>query len=190
MAMLGKPVVLASRGVYEDGAHVIKLGDQGALADALERSLRPAPAREIRRDGFRLAWYYVFRFERPFPLVAMHGIMDARLTYQGTEALAPGRDAVLDRICGYLLHDQPLFESPSAADRARTTAEEDEFFAQMERSPAPFADPAYERLLRFKSAAAALDASLRRLPLGLGRVSARLARLLFAPIQRLLESRA
>lgn len=190
MAMLGKPVVLASRGVYEDGAHVVKVGDRATLTSALEQSLRPAPAREIRRDGFRLAWYYVFRFERPFPLVAMHGIMDARLTYQGPEALAPGKDEVLDRICGYLISNQPLFASPSAADRARTTAEEDAFFDQLESSPAPFADPAYERLLRFTAAAGALDASLRRLPLGLGRVSAKAARLLSAPIQRLLESRA
>lgn len=190
MAMLGKPVVLASRGVYEDGAHVIKVSDRAALSAALERSLKPAPAREIRRDGFRLAWYYVFRFERPFPLVAMHGIMDARLTYQGLEALAPGKDAVLDRICGYLISNEPLFESPSAAERARTTAEEDAFFEQLERSPAPFADPAYERLLRFTAAASALDDTLRRLPLGLGRATARLARLLSAPIQRLLESRA
>jgi hypothetical protein len=190
MAMLGKPVVLASRASYEDGTHIIKVTRTEDLPAALERSLKAGPAREIRRDGFRLAYYYAFRFERPFPLVDMAGVMDANLTWSVASDLAPGRDPVLDRICDHLISNAPLFPAPSPDDLARSTAEEEAFFAELEQSPAPFVDRAYERLLRFNAMTRSVEATLKRLPLGLGKASSKLASALFLPIRRLLKSRA
>ena len=119
MAMLGKPVVLAARNFYEVGSQIIKVRGRESLRDDLERSLGAFSARELRREAYRLAYYYVFEFELPFPLVSVFGVMDVELNYQGTEGLARGRDKTLDHICNYLLENGSLFDSPTDAERSR-----------------------------------------------------------------------
>ena len=128
MAMLGKPVVLAARNFYEMGSQIITVRSRESLPDDLERSLGAFSARELRREAYRLAYYYAFEFELPFPLVSVFGVMDVELNYQGTEALAPGRDKTLDHICNYLLENRPLFDSPTDAERSRRPTDEDAFF--------------------------------------------------------------
>jgi len=94
-----------------------------------------------------MAYYYVFEFELPFPLVAKQGVMEVALNYTSAEDLALGKDPTLDRACGYLMTGADVFSSPTASDRQRTTADEDAFLAQMEQSAEPFRDLAYERRL-------------------------------------------
>jgi hypothetical protein len=147
MAMLGKPIVLAARNFYEVGSQIINVGSRESLRADLERSLGSFSVRELRREAYRLAYYYVFKFELPFPLVSVFGVMDLELNYKGPEALGTGRDKTLDQICDYLLQNRPLFEPPTGADLARDTAEEDAFFDWMERTPDCLRDWSYERLL-------------------------------------------
>lgn len=147
MAMLGKPVVLAARNFYEVGSQIINVRARESLRDDLERSLGVFSARELRREAYRLAYYYVFEFELPFPLVSVFGVMDVELNYQGTEALGRGQDKTLDRICNYLLENAPLFDSPTDAERSRRPNEEDAFFEWMERTPDCLRDKNYERML-------------------------------------------
>ena len=147
MAMLGKPIVLAARNFYEVGPQIINVGSRESLRADLERSLGSFSVRELRREAYRLAYYYVFKFELPFPLVSVFGVMDLELNYRGKEALEPGRDKTLDQICDYLLQNRPLFEPPTGADLVRDTAEEDAFFDWMERTPDCLRDWSYERLL-------------------------------------------
>jgi len=172
MAMLGKPVVLAARNFYEVGSQTINVHSRRSLGADLEKSLGPFSVRELRREAYRLAYYYVFEFELPFPLVSVFGVMDVELNYRGTEALAPGRDKSLDRICGYLLDGEPLFEAPTEADRARLPAEEDAFFEWMERTPDCLRDRAYERRLPalngLKRLAQGGKDAIRKMPFGAG----------------------
>lgn len=148
MALAGKPVVLASRAFYENGSYTLNVHSREELPKVLEASLRPVSVRELRREAFRLASYYVFQFEMPFTLVDKTGVMDVALTYTSPEDLAAGKDHTLDRACGYLMDGDELFDSPTDADRARTTADEDAFLDEMERSADPLRDPAYERRLQ------------------------------------------
>jgi hypothetical protein len=147
MAMLGKPIVLACRSFYEVGAHVINVRSRESLPDDLERSLGSFSAKEMRREAYRIAYYYVFEFELPFPLVSVFGVMNVDLNYQGPDALVRGADKSLDHICNYLLDEGPLFDSPTEAERSRSTAEEDAFFDWIERTPDYLRDRRYERLL-------------------------------------------
>ena len=147
MAMLGKPVVLAARNFYEVGSHIIKVRGRESIRDDLERSLGAFSARELRREAYRLAYYYAFEFELPFPLVSVFGVFDVELNYQGTESLRPGRDKTLDRICSYLLENASLFDPPTDAERSRRPTEEDAFFEWMERTPDCLRDRGYERRL-------------------------------------------
>lgn len=172
MAMLGKPVVLASRNFYEVGSQIIKVRARESLRDDLQRSLGAFSPTDLRREAYRLAYYYVFEFELPFPLVSVFGVMDVELNYQGTEALRPGRDNTLDRICSYLLEKEPLFESPTDAERSRRPTEEDAFFAWMERTPNCLRDKNYERRLPaingLKRLAQISKNAIRKMPFGAG----------------------
>lgn len=147
MAMLGKPVVLAARNFYEVGEHIICVRSKESLPEDLERSLGASVSQERRREAFRLAYYYAFMFELPFPLVSVFGIMDVKRNYSEMDELLPGRDRTLDQICNYLLGLGPLFEAPSESDKSRTASEEDDFFDWMEKNPDCLRDRSYERLL-------------------------------------------
>ena len=170
--MLGKPVVLASRNFYEVGSQIINVRARESLRDDLERSLGAFSARELRREAYRLAYYYVFEFELPFPLVSVFGVMDVELNYQGTESLARGRDKTLDHICNYLLENGPLFDSPTDAERSRRPNEEDAFFEWMERTPDCLRDRGYERRLPaingLKRLAQSSKNAIRKMPFGAG----------------------
>jgi len=134
MAMLGKPVLLASRTWYEDASRILRVRSRESLPEMLEKCLRASPDREIRREAFRLAYCLVCTFEMEFPLITVLDIFDAKPNYSQKEELSAGRDPSLDRICNYLIEGSPLFESPTPEDRSRSTAEEDAFFDQLEKA--------------------------------------------------------
>lgn len=172
MAMLGKPVVLASRNFYEVGSQIINVRSRETLREDLERSLGPFSPIELRREAYRLAYYYVFEFELPFPLVSVFDVMDVELKYQGTDMLARGRDKALDRICDYLLENAPLFDAPTDSERSRPATEEDAFFEWIEQTPDCLRDRAYERRLPvingLKRVAQNGKTAIRKIPFGAG----------------------
>jgi hypothetical protein len=188
MAMLGKPVVLASRAPYEDCSHTLNIRSKQSLPEMLEKSLQPTSAREIRREAFRLAYYYVFKFELPFPLVSMSAVMDAKLNYTTLEALSPGKDDALDHICNHLIYDQPLFDSPRESERIRTMAEEDAFFAELEQLPEPHREKDYERRLRNTSRlnrlGRSIQSAIQHLPFGTGNLLNSLGKGIYVPLLR------
>ena len=194
MAMLGKPVVLGSRAIYENCSYVLSIRTSQSLTETLEKCLQPVSTREIRREAFRVANYYAFEFERPFPLVSMLGVMDVKLSYSSEEALSPGKDSTLDHICGYLMDGKPLFDPPTEAERARTTAEEDDFFAELEKSPEPFRDMNYERWLlrtnRWDRLGRTIQSAIQRLPLGTGNILNRVGKAIYLPILRSMGKRS
>ncbi len=78
MAMLGKPVLLASKALYEHGSQILTVRSRESLPGLLERCLQASPGREIQREAFRLAYSYLFRFEPPFPAITVLGIYQAK----------------------------------------------------------------------------------------------------------------
>ncbi len=139
MAMVGKPVLLASRTWYEDASRILRVRSRESLPEMLEQCLRASPGRDIQREAFRLAYCLVCTFEMEFPLITVLDIFDAKPSYREKEDLAAGKDPSLDRICNYLIDGSPLFESPTPEDRSRSTAEEDAFFDQLEKANADLA---------------------------------------------------
>ena len=188
MAMLGKPVVLASRNFYEVGTQIINVRSRESLREDLQRSLGLFSARELRREAYRLAYYYVFEFELPFPLVSVFGVTDVEMNYRGPAALARGRDKTLDHICNYLLEQGPLFDSPTEVERSRSPVEEDAFLEWMERTPDCLRDRNYERLLPGiralgRSARFAKNA-IRKIPFGAGAGLLKAGRSLYRALAR------
>jgi hypothetical protein len=188
MAMLGKPVVLGSRAFYEDVKHFLTIDSKQSLPEILEKSLRPFSPREIRRHAFRWAYRYAFVFEVPFPLISAKGVHVAELNYDSPACLAPGLDNSLDRACNFLIKGYPLHDSPTEAELALTTVEEDAFFAELEQSPEPFRDLVYERWLwratRLDRFARTIKNFLERLPFMSGDLFIRAGKAVYLPLFR------
>lgn len=168
MAMLGKPVLLASRALYEHGSKILTVRSKESLPEMLEKCLNASPSQEIQRQAYRLASYYMFKTELPFPRVKMLDVFEAEANYAGDQDLASGKDDSLDHICDFLIHGSPLHDSPTTADLSRTTADEDAFFKQLASSPDPLKSNHLERWLRWKSMGRTTIALVRRLPFGAG----------------------
>jgi len=168
MAMLGKPVLLGRRAFYEHGSAVSAVRSKDSLPAMLDRCLHARPSRENQRQAFRLAYYYIFRFEMPFPAVTLLGAYDARPNYKDWQELAAGKDQSLDLVCDFLTKGSPLHACPTAQDRARSTAEEDAFFEELARSSDYLKSDHLERWLKLRSFGQSAKNLLRRLPFGAG----------------------
>jgi hypothetical protein len=168
MALLGKPVLLAARAIYEHAPAFLTVRSREELPRLLEKSLHRGDVREIQRQAFRIAYHAMCVCDMPFPKVAVESLYHARENFQGLADLEPGRDPSLDRICRFLVEEGPLFEQPSAADVARTTAEEDAFLDELASSPHSFREQRLERWLRLRSTGRMMKRILLRLPFGAG----------------------
>lgn len=191
MAMLGKPVVLASRAFYEHGIEIQTVRAKQDLVDTLDRSLAPPSKRAIQREAFRLVYHYFFRLDVPFPLVSMVGWHDGQLHYARTEELVPGRDASLDHICNYLMYGQALYPAPAEVERTRTTEAEELFFDELEQTPEPLRDQEYEhkvaRINRLNRLSHTTQDALNGLPFGVGTTLIQAARVIYRPVLRWVE---
>jgi hypothetical protein len=167
MAMLGKPVLLASRALYEYGSRILTVRSKECLPGMLERCLEASPDREIQREAFRLAYYY-FASELPFPAVTVLGVFENKVNYTHLADLTPGQDDSLDHICNFLVKGRPLFDGPTAAERSRSMADEDAFFEELAHSPDYLTNVRYERSLKLKSIGRSATDLVRRLPLRTG----------------------
>ena len=135
-----------------------------------------------------MAFYYVFAFELPFALVSMLGVRDVRLNYTNLEALAPGKDDSLDHICNFLISGHSLFDPPGKSELARTTADEDIFFAELEKLREPMRDLEYEKKLRFSNRLNWIGRStqsvLQCLPFGIGKGLNMVGKAIYLPLLR------
>jgi hypothetical protein len=131
MAMLGKPVFLASRALYENCSTILSVRSKESLSEMLEKCLDASASKEIQREAFRLLHCYIGKFELDFPVITVLNVYEAKRNYNQPEDLGPGKDASMDRICNYLIDGSPLFESPSVQDLSRTTDEEDKYFDRL-----------------------------------------------------------
>ena len=167
MAMLGKPVLLGARALYEHGSQILTVRSRESLPAMLESCLQAKTSREIQREAFRLAYYY-FASELPFPAVSVLGVFDVKINDAHRAELGSGGDRSLDRICNFLMNGEPLYEDPTPAERMRPVAEEDAFFDELARSPNYLRNIRYERWLRWKSLGRSMKNAASYLPLGAG----------------------
>jgi hypothetical protein len=174
MAMLGKPVVLASRALYENASRILTVRSKEALTEVLELGLGASADREMQREAFRLAYAYVFLFELPFPTLKVLGLYEAKVNYTDVSELLA--DATLQNICGFLIHGENLHPAPCSQEQSRTTADEDSFFAKLVDSPDYLRSRRYERWLMMRSLGRATRDALHRLPFGAGRKLTELGR--------------
>jgi hypothetical protein len=168
MALLGKPVLLASRAIYEHAPAFLTVRSREDLPKLLQKALAPADTREIQRQAFRLAYYAMCVCDMPFPKVTVESLYHARENFDGPADLESGKDPSLDRMCRFLVEGGPLFEPPTAADRARTPAEEDAYLEELASSPHSFREQRLERWLRLRSTGRMVKRILLRLPFGAG----------------------
>ncbi|MGA8151704.1 MAG: hypothetical protein WB952_12190 [Terriglobales bacterium] len=176
MAMLGKPVLLASRTMYEHGSEILTVRTKESLPEMLEKCLHARTNREIQRQAFRLAYYYISRFELPFPAVKVAGVYDAKPNYVDRQDLAPGKDESLDHICNFLIEGRPLFDCPTVEEQSRTTTDEDLFFDELAQTPHYLKSVRYERWLRLRSLGWSIKDLFRRMPFGVGGAFLKLGR--------------
>lgn len=168
MAMMGKPVLLAARGLYEYGSRIVTVRSKESLPGMLEKCLKASTNKEIQREAFRLAHYYSCACELPFPAVTLVSIYEVKLNYTHPGELLPGKDHSLDRICNFLIEGRPIIEPPTTEERSRTTADEDTFFEGLANSPDYLRNVRYERRLKLQSLTRSTKDIVRRLPFGAG----------------------
>jgi hypothetical protein len=176
MAMLGKPVLLASRAIYEHSSRILTLRSRESLHGMLEKCLQVTTDKEIQRQAFRLAYYYIFAFERPFPKVKVADIYKAELNDKVRDGLGSESDSSLDHICNFLIENFSLFDAPAKEDQSRTTVEEDAFFEELALSRDYLSNARYDRWQRLKSIGRSTRKLLSVLPFGAGDVLLNLGR--------------
>ncbi len=189
MAMLGKPILLASRALYEHGSHIVTIRDKKSLPELLEKCLQATTNRMIQREAFRLAHRYLAT-EIPFPAVDVLGVFEARLNEKYRDDAALSKDASLNSIAGFLTKGSPVFPAPSEKERQRTTADEDAFFDRLASSPRSLRNARYERWLKLKAMGRFITDLLRRLPFGVGNALLGLGRQRWHALLTWVESKA
>ena len=168
MAMLGKPILLASKALYGQGSKTMKVTSKEVLPKMLQQCLYARPDREIQREAFRVAYYYMFGCEIPFSPISVISLYEGKANYGDDDELFKGRNAYLDRICDYLILGKSLHTSPTAEDLTRSTDDEDVFFSELTKSQSYLRDLRYESWLKLSSLGGLVGRIIRSLPLGSG----------------------
>lgn len=130
MACRGKAVVVAAGQVLHGMPFVRTASDPERYEDDLDALLELAPgavSATTRRLALRFAYGHFVRTRVPFDLIANPTPTTSAARWQVTKQLVPGFHAGLDRCVRILLEGEAVTPPPSAADRARTTADEDAF---------------------------------------------------------------
>ena len=136
MACLGLPLAHAGMGYYKDCGFTREVRGAADIPGVMAQMMESVQNGERDANTQRMAYRFMQRLFLdiciPFSKVKISSdYFDASLNYQSIAELAPGRDLQLDRIAEYILGNAPLFPSPAPADLARTTEEENAFFAAL-----------------------------------------------------------
>jgi hypothetical protein len=163
MAAKGKAVVIAAGNQVHNTPFVTTILDPDVYEETLAPLLELAPdavSADVRRLALRFAYGAFFRRGIDFPLVRMTTPRDSELAYHSLGALAPGRDAGLDRCVRILLEGEPVCAPPTDAERARSTDAEDAFlggFGKPRTVALAFADELIEDIALLEAWANAFD---------------------------------
>lgn len=110
MACVGKPALVAA-GCAVHGLEFVRTVRSPASYRADLEELHPAVRRfdagAVRAAALRFAYLLFFRWTVPFPLVRMPDPHSGELAWSTVDALRPGRDSGLDRVCRAVLEGVP-----------------------------------------------------------------------------------
>jgi hypothetical protein len=125
MAALGKPVVRS--GSPEVSMQPCLLtpsspSDYDRLIEELAKGPGPEPL-AFARAAWRFGALAFFRYSFPFPLVKQTDWYIGDMNFETSADLAPGRDAMLDRICAHVMDGAPLHGDPPSRTAADSAAE-------------------------------------------------------------------
>lgn len=93
-------------------------------------SKRAQLSSEDMRHFYRKFYATLFRFSKEFKVIGIRDYFQPATNFQTIDALLPGQDATLDRICDHLLTGQPVYEEPTQADALRSPLAEDLFVSE------------------------------------------------------------
>lgn len=133
MACKGKHIIVTSGSYVSDLPFVQTVKSIESYEKILDRMLAlplMAESIEIKRMAFRFAYSLFFRMNIPFPLVKMPDPHTGVLDYESLDALLPGRDPNLDRICRIILEKEPICPPPTDEDKLRSEEDEIKWFNQ------------------------------------------------------------
>jgi hypothetical protein len=122
MSCKGKPTIVAAGSAVSGLPFVQTVRNPSEYAALLEQNLTSsfsADAEAVQRQALRFAYLLFFRWNILFPLVRMPDPHNGELAYDSLEALLPGQDPSLDRICRIILEGQSVCSPPSEADYQR-----------------------------------------------------------------------
>lgn len=137
MAVGGKPVLCAAQATYSHTGCVLPLEAPGDLEPLVREGLRRGVDRETARLALRWALRYFRASSIPFDLVREQPNYQASLAFRGLDELRSGRHATLDAVAAFLLGQRAdVLDPPSAAERARTQADEDAWLARLDEADA------------------------------------------------------
>lgn len=128
-ATRGIPVGCVSRPMYHGWGFASDLEAREHYPSFLRDLVSAPPSDERRRMALRATYRLYFGLSIPFPQVSVINFSHGQLNYASTDDIRPGRSAPLDRIADGLMGTAPLYPGPSAAERSRTRAEEDDFLS-------------------------------------------------------------
>lgn len=129
MATRGQPVVAVARGWYGHCDFVRRVERPADYAGAVRAALAAGPDPEVARRAWRFAHALYRELSIPFPLVVESPRHHGQPQFRDTAQLAPGAEPNLDRICRFLLGQEPLLSSPEPHHRQRSEEAEDRFLA-------------------------------------------------------------
>ncbi len=139
LGALGKHVILASGAFFSNAEFVSTAENPAHYQTLLEEALQVPVDHydvEIQRMALRFAYGTFFRIGVDLPLVTMPQVHRGEITYSSLEALLPGKDKGLDRICDIILNQRNVYDSPEQHDLIRTKSDEDQFLLKFWISPA------------------------------------------------------
>jgi len=114
MAALGQPVVRCGSSLLENKACVVGADTPAAYQSVLEEFYRGRTVDPVVTaiSAWRLAYTFFFRRALAFPLVKQPKWYVGEMNYDTLDALQPGRDDILDRICDTMMTGAALHTPP------------------------------------------------------------------------------
>ena len=136
MAAMGKPVLRGGAYWFREATFMETPHNEGDYEKAIDRLLEPAEkddqlARTVQAWRFAVCWF--FRQSTAFPLVRQPDWARGDFAFESADALAPGRDQSLDRICSIIMDDAPIHPQIDGYKSLPADAERNAVAATIER---------------------------------------------------------
>lgn len=140
MAAMGRPVLRAGNYWFRDADFMQSPADENAYAECVDALLNTAEQGLSTNQvisAWRFTYCWFFRQSIPFPLVRQPDWARGEHDYESLDALQPGRDESLDRVCSIFLDDGPVYVAKDRNKAASTDEETDTIAAFVARYPLP-----------------------------------------------------